>query len=189
MNNLRQQELIHFYESIWDMVYDKETDTLRVYCSGPKIVEYQGEKAQNFYNAFVLYLSKKEDPRDRITPLERYDENGIYCYKTERANIRKTMSVEELARDDRYHDYGQEFLSEIVSCQHSCAKLEAEIMRNCKAAVAKLDNVMRTTDMASKVTESDLKALKAVIEESASVAKSAKKINALTLTILERWLA
>lgn len=191
MSDLKDRELVIFYESIWDMVYHKETDVLTIYHTdedAPKKVEYTGEQSQKFYNAYVLYLSKKPNPADRITPLERKDENGFYCYKTERVNIRKTMTIEELARDDKYHEFGHEFLGEIANLQHSCAKIENQIKRRSREAVNKLQTLMTTTEMATKVSESDLKAIRSVIQDSVEVSKLVKRIDTTTLTILSRWL-
>ncbi|GAB1376804.1 hypothetical protein MASR1M48_16560 [Lactococcus petauri] len=192
MIDLKEQENRIFYESIWDMVYLKETDVLIVYCTGedgPRKVEYKGSTCQKFYNDYVLYLSKKTDPSERITPLERKDDHGVYCYQTERANIRKTMTVEELARDDKYHEYGHLFLSELASLQHNCAKIEKQIKIRSKEVVGKLQVLMDTTDMVQKISQSDLNAIKSVIQDSIEVSKLVKRVDTTTLTILSRWMA
>lgn len=176
-----------YLEGVWDLVWRDDVKTLIVYSINAKPDFILGEdEAHKFLSELNKYKENHKSPYDRINPLEMKDENGLYCHKTARYNARKTMNVQELAIDERYHDYGHLFLSEMVLAQHTATKGVYDTHKALSAAIEKLGELGGTGFM-NETNVADLQSIKGVLEDIGTAKKLLAKIDEKLLSVLNRW--
>lgn len=174
------------FPNIWDMNYTEESDMLKVYLGRGEPLGFFGKLAQEFYDSYKKWCSSRKDPSERVTPLERVNEDGLYSYDIDRKNTRKMMNVTELAQDDTYHEVGHIFLDSVVGMQHASDKYLKVLLNRRKVFGESLKGAQSLL-MAKDYDPNDFKLFERMILVTRKQEEIMKEMNDITLELLERY--
>ncbi len=162
-----------------------------------KVIWHTGEEAiytdpgkAIFMDEYRVWLSRQEDPADRICYLDGLDENGIWSYEIEMESMRAMMNSEEREKFDRTESniFGVTgVLEAFTKMQERTDAYSKEILEFQKNAIIALKNSEGFL-MKGNVSRWELKRIESLIFYTTRCRDNAKKINAVMLQVLEDWL-
>lgn len=175
------------FPRVWDMYINRDANDLWIlYGAGSPLV-LEGDSSKKFYVEYKKFITPSADPSARITPLEQIGKDGVFCYETARANIRKTMSIDELDKDDKYHAGGDKLLDAVFGITKACDDYQNVITHRtkCLKRVLVQHQELFMTDM---VNPSDMMNFTRMLEQSININKQIQKLKSKATELCDSWM-
>ena len=151
---------------------------------------YSGEEQENFMKQYRIYLSQQEAPDDRICDLDRLHEDGYYSRDVENDNKRAMMNSEEREKFDRTEN-NFDGVFHLLNSATTLQKQTQDYIDNIASFQKNTIKAMQDNKswlLHESVSKWELKRLESLIKTTTECREVGKKINAITLAILEDWI-
>lgn len=155
-----------------------------------KVEMFAGPEKDRFMKPYREYLSQQEIPLDRICDLDTVDENGHWSRNIEVENMRSMMGTKEKEKHIRMEDNFNgvcHLMNSITTLQNKSQTYADEIVNFQKNTIKAMQD-SESFLMKENVTKWELKRLESLIKFTTECREISKKINAVTLQIMEDWI-